>query len=44
MHFSYGFDIPMKEKSAENIVQAYLSDIFTIKEAVKQSLVIMAQS
>ena len=29
MHTSCVFAIPMKEKSAENVVQAYLSGIFT---------------
>ena len=31
MHMSYVFAIPMKEKSAENIVLAYLSGIFAHK-------------
>ena len=31
MHISYVFAIPWKEKSADNVVQAYLSGIFTHK-------------
>ena len=31
LHTSYVFTVPMKEKSAENIVQAYLSGILTPK-------------
>ena len=31
MHMSYVYAIPMKEKSAENVVQPYLSGIFTHK-------------
>ena len=31
MHTSYVFAIPMKEMSAENAVQAYLSGLFTHK-------------
>ena len=31
LHTSYIFTVPMMEKSAENVVQAYLSGILTLK-------------
>ena len=31
LHTSYSFAVPMKEKSAENVVQAYLSNILMQK-------------
>ena len=44
LHTSYVFMIPMKENSAENVVQAYLSGILANKEEVKQCLVATVQN
>ena len=41
MHMSYVFAIPMKEKSAENVVQVYLYGIFTHKGG---SMAILSES